>query len=102
MDLYRQWEGLEKDGQFRFTPPVQVLLAFHQALIELETEGGIQARGQRYQANYETTLREMEKIGFKPYLDPVNRGYTITSFYYPDHPNFSFFTFYQKLSEKDV
>ncbi len=100
LDIYSQWEGLEKNGQFRFTPPVQVLEAFHQALVELEEEGGIDERGQRYRNNYEMTLQEMEKIGFSPYVSPENRGYIITSFYYPDHPNFSFPDFYQKLSEK--
>jgi len=100
MDLYAQWEGLEKDGQFRFTPPVQALLAFHQALLELEAEGGVASRGERYRANYEMTVNGMESIGFKPYLSSEHRGYTITSFYYPDHPNFSFKIFYEKLSDK--
>jgi 2-aminoethylphosphonate-pyruvate transaminase len=100
MDLYAQWEGLEKDGQFRFTPPVQVLMAFHQALVELEAEGGPVMRGARYRANYESTLGGMVALGFKPYVSAAKRGYIITSFYYPDHPNFSFLTFYQKLSDK--
>lgn len=100
MDLYAQWEGLEKDGQFRFTPPVHALLAFHQTLIELEAEGGVASRGERYRANYEMTVQGMQSLGFKPYLSSENRGYTITSFYYPDHPNFSFKTFYEKLSDK--
>jgi 2-aminoethylphosphonate-pyruvate transaminase len=100
MDLFAQWEGLEKDGQFRFTPPVQVLLAFHQALVELEAEGGPVMRGARYRANYEMTMEGMLALGFKPYLNTGKRGYTITSFYYPDHPKFSFKAFYEKLSDK--
>ena len=100
MDLYSQWEGLEKDGQFRFTPPVHALLAFHQALLELEAEGGVASRGERYRSNYELTVQGMQSIGFKTYLSSENRGYTITSFYYPDHPNFSFKIFYEKLSDK--
>lgn len=100
LDLFSQWEGLEKNGQFRFTPPVQVLKAFHQALVELEEEGGVDGRGRRYRMNYEMTLHEMELIGFTPYLSPENRGCVITSFMYPNHPNFSFPVFYQKLSDK--
>jgi 2-aminoethylphosphonate-pyruvate transaminase len=100
LDLYSQWEGLEKDGQFRFTPPVHAILAFYQALCELEAEGGVAARGERYMANYETTEAGMEALGFRPFLTPEQRGYTITSFYYPEHANFSFKTFYEKLSEK--
>jgi len=100
LDLYGQWKGLESDGQFRFTPPVHALLAFHQALKELEAEGGIEARAARYQNNYRLTLAGMESLGFKPYLSPERRGYIITSFYYPEHPAFSFKVFYEKLSEK--
>jgi 2-aminoethylphosphonate-pyruvate transaminase len=100
MDVHAQWEGLEKNGQFRFTPPVQVLRAFRQALLELEDEGGVLGRGKRYMNNYELTLSAMEEIGFVPYLTTENRGYTITSFRYPEHPNFSFKEFYKRLSDK--
>jgi len=100
LDLYAQWEGLERDGQFRFTPPIHVILAFRQALIELEKEGGVTARGARYKHNYELTLAGMQALGFKAYLKPENQGYIITSFYYPSHPNFDFRTFYELLSEK--
>ncbi|MCX6050651.1 MAG: 2-aminoethylphosphonate--pyruvate transaminase [Chloroflexi bacterium] len=100
LDLLAQWEGLERDGQFRFTPPTHALLAFHQALHELEQEGGIVARGERYRQNYAITLTSMHMMGFRPYLDEDKRGYTITSFYYPEHPQFNFRVFYEQLSEK--
>jgi 2-aminoethylphosphonate-pyruvate transaminase len=100
LDLFAQWEGLEGDGQFRFTPPTHSILAFHQALIELEQEGGVSARGARYKKNYETTLSAMQKMGFKAYLKPQDQGFIITSFYYPDHPNFNFQQFYERLSDK--
>jgi 2-aminoethylphosphonate-pyruvate transaminase len=100
LDLHAQLEGLEKDGQFRFTPPTHALLAFRQALDELDQEGGIAARAARYCANYQTTLAGLQALGFKPYLPRETQGYIITSFYYPDHPNFNFRTFYERLSEK--
>lgn len=100
LDLWAQWKGLESNGQFRFTPPIQVLLAFHQALKELKAEGGIEARAQRYQRNYRILVEEMKKLGFEEYLDREKQGYIITSFYYPDHPGFSFEKFYQLLSDK--
>ena len=100
LDLFAQWEGLEGDGQFRFTPPTHSILAFHQALIELEQEGGVAARGTRYQKNYEVTLAAMQEMGFKTYLKLEDQGYIITSFYYPDHPNFNFQQFYERLSDK--
>ena len=100
LDLLAQWEGLEGDGQFRFTPPTHAILAFRQALLELEQEGGIPARGERYRQNYEITLSEMQAMGFRPYLTENVRGHIITSFQYPDHPNFNFKEFYERLSDK--
>ena len=100
LDLLAQWEGLEGDGQFRFTPPTHAILAFRQALLELEQEGGVSARGERYHENYEITLSAMQTMGFKPYLNENLRGHIITSFYYPDHPNFNFKEFYERLSDK--
>ncbi len=101
LDLLSQWKGLEKNGQFRFTPPTHVLLAFHQALLELEAEGGVAGRGARYRANYETLVTGMRAIGFKEYLDPALQGYIITSFRYPEHPKFDFEEFYRRLNDKD-
>lgn len=100
LDLLTQWKGLERDGQFRFTPPTHALLAFYQALQELEQEGGIAARGARYRQNCALTLTAMQAMGFRPYVDEDKRGYTITSFYYPEYPNFNFRDFYERLSEK--
>ena len=100
LDLLAQWEGLEEDGQFRFTPPTHALLAFHQALRELDEEGGVAARAARYQENYAVTLAAMLRMGFQPYVPAGDRGYIITSFRYPAHPNFNFRAFYEHLSAK--
>lgn len=100
LDLFAQWEGLERDGQFRFTPPTHAVLAFVQALRELEAEGGVEARARRYQRNCEITLAAMEKMGFQTFLRPEHRGYIITAFRYPDHPRFDFREFYERLSAK--
>jgi len=100
LDLLAQWDGLERDGQFRFTPPIHAILAFRQALLELENEGGVAARGARYRQNYDITLSAMQKMGFKTYLKPEDQGYIITSFHYPDHPHFDFQNFYARLSQK--
>ena len=101
MDLLAQWKGLEANGQFRFTPPTHSLIAFRQALAELEQEGGVEGRGARYRANYETLIAGMRDMGFREYLAPELQGYTITSFRYPNDPNFSFEDFYEKLNQRD-
>jgi 2-aminoethylphosphonate-pyruvate transaminase len=100
LDLYAQWEGLEKNGQFRFTPPVQVLVAFNEALHQLEVEGGISARADRYIENHLELVNGMEKLGFKPYLPRENQGYIITTFCLPDDPKFDNITFYNLLNDK--
>jgi 2-aminoethylphosphonate-pyruvate transaminase len=100
LDLYDQWAGLNLNGQFRFTPPVQGLMSFHQAPKELEKEGGINARGIRYHQNNLFLVSEMKKIGFIPYLEDASRSYIITSFLFPKHKDFSFDLFYSKLCER--
>ena len=57
LNLLAQWRGLEADGQFRFTPPTHTILAFRQALAELEAEGGVEGRARRYRRNHETLSR---------------------------------------------
>lgn len=100
LNLLAQWRGLESNGQFRFTPPTHTILAFHAALQELLAEGGVEGRAARYTSNYETLLAGMTAMGFAAYLPATLRGYIITSFYYPNHPNFDFDRFYNSLSDK--
>lgn len=100
LDLLAQWQGLEKDGQFRFTPPTHAILAFRQALLELEQEGGIEGRAARYRRNHETLVDGMRALGFEEYLPRERQGCIITSFRYPNHPNFSFDRFYQLLNDR--
>ena len=47
LDLYDQWETMDKDGKWRFTSPTHVVLAFSKALDEMLEEGGIAARSKR-------------------------------------------------------
>jgi len=100
LDLLAQYKGLETNGQFRFTPPTHAILAFHQALNELDAEGGVAGRGKRYADNHAALLSGMAALGFRPYLAPAHQSYIITSFYYPDHANFQFETFYRRLSDR--
>jgi len=100
LDLLAQWKGLESDGQFRFTPPTHAILAFHQALRELEAEGGVECRAARYRANRQILAAGMRALGFEEYLSPADRGYIITSFFYPRHPRFDFGAFYARLSDR--
>jgi len=102
LDLLDQWKGLEKNGQFRFTPPTHAMLAFHQALLELEAEGGVEGRAARYTRNYKTLVAGMRAMGFQEYLAPEKQGYIITSFRYPADPNWSFEEFYRLLNARGL
>jgi 2-aminoethylphosphonate-pyruvate transaminase len=99
LDLLSQLNGFDKNGQFRYTPPTHALLAFHQALNELDAEGGIVGRHGRYQLNHATLIAGMTQLGFAPYLDPAVQGCIITAFHYPGEA-FDFSFFYHALADR--
>ncbi|HEX6810139.1 MAG TPA: 2-aminoethylphosphonate--pyruvate transaminase [Planctomycetota bacterium] len=100
LDVVAQWRGLEASGQFRFTPPTHAILAFHQALLELEQEGGVNGRAARYLDNHRVLKEGMHRLGFRSYLPESVQGHIITSFHYPDDPGFRFDDFYARLSQR--
>ncbi|MGY8671161.1 MAG: 2-aminoethylphosphonate--pyruvate transaminase [Verrucomicrobiia bacterium] len=102
LDLYAQWESLEKSGQFCFTPPTHTMLAFLEALQELDGEGGVIGRAKRYRENHVTLIRGMRELGFREYIDPELQGWIITAFRYPEDPAFQFEEFYEKLSQRGM
>ncbi|WP_163853204.1 2-aminoethylphosphonate--pyruvate transaminase [Paenibacillus elgii] len=98
LDLYDQWETMERQqGKWRFTSPTHVVHAFHEALLELEDEGGIAKRQQRYENNQRLLVRGMEELGFQALLPTSCQSPIITSFVYPAHPQFSFAEFYARM-----
>lgn len=100
LDLYDQWAGLEANGQFRFTPPTLSLMAFRQAMRELEEEGGIPAREKRYKENKRLLDEGMAAMGFMQYIPAAIQGHIISSFLYPSDPAFNFGVFYDKLNSR--
>ena len=100
LDLYDQWETMNKDGKWRFTSPTHVVLAFSQALKELDEEGGIPARHQRYVENNRLLIEKMKELGIRPYIDAEHQGPIITTFFYPENASFSFTDMYQYIKER--
>ncbi|MDP1990025.1 MAG: 2-aminoethylphosphonate--pyruvate transaminase [Syntrophales bacterium] len=101
LDLYDQWNTMEKDkGKWRYTSPTHVVRAFHQALIELEEEGGIAKRTERYRTNHRTLVDRMRRLGFRTLLPDAYQGHFITSFYSPESTKYDFKTFYDLLKGK--
>ena len=101
LDLYDQWKGMEDGGgKWRFTSPTHVVLAFDQALKELEAEGGIPARHARYDENQRLLAENFQALGFRPYLDPAVQGPIITSFCYPEGATFTFDQMYHYIKDR--
>ncbi|MGR5093998.1 2-aminoethylphosphonate--pyruvate transaminase [Vibrio maritimus] len=98
LDLYDQWHCMQANhGKWRFTSPTHTVRAFYQALIELEQEGGISARHQRYQTNQTTLVQGMRSLGFRTLLNDDLHSPIITSFYSPEHSDYQFKEFYDRL-----
>lgn len=98
LDLHAQWQTMEQQGgKWRFTSPTHTVLAFAQALRELDEEGGIEARHQRYSENQRTLVAGMAALGFAPLLPEKWQSPIITAFYSPAHPDYRFADFYQRL-----
>ena len=101
LDLFEQWETMENDpGKWRFTSPTHTVRAFAQALQELEAEGGIGKRYQRYCKNQRVLVEGMQTLGFKTLLPPENQSPIITAFHCPVHPAWMFTKFYRHLKRQ--
>lgn len=100
LDLYDQWKTMDKDGKWRFTSPTHVVLAFAQALKEMEEEGGIPARAKRYAENNKLLIARMAEMGIRPYIDSAHQGPIITTFFYPENHHFSFQEMYRYIKDR--
>ena len=100
LDLYAQWQTMERDGgKWRFTSPTNAVLAFAQALRELEEEGGVSARAARYAENNRLLIERMRALGFEPYLTE-NQGPIITTFAHPADAAFTFREMYDYVKAR--
>lgn len=100
LDLFDQWQAMEGNGQWRFTPPTHVMASFHQALIEHEAEGGVASRYRRYKQNCDTLIEGMKALGFKPLLPVAAQAPIIITFHMPVDDAFDFTAFYDRLAAR--
>jgi 2-aminoethylphosphonate-pyruvate transaminase len=100
LDLHDQWTAMEKTAQWRFTPPIQVIAAFEQALREHEEEGGVAGRGARYRSNCRILVEGMRALGFETLLPDHLQAPIIVTFRMPADSKFRFDTFYDRLRDK--
>jgi 2-aminoethylphosphonate-pyruvate transaminase len=100
LDLHDQWQNFAKTGQYRFTPPIHVIVSFHQALMEFFDEGGQPGRGARYVENGHVLSAGMQALGFKLLLSHNLQAPIIYTFHMPTAPQFRFQAFYDALKDR--
>ena len=100
LDLYEQWAYMEKSGQFRYTPPTHILVAFAKALEQHKAEGGAPGRLARYKKTAKAMRDGMRRIGLTPLLGDNETGPIIQTFATPRDPNFDFTRFYEGLKQR--
>ena len=100
LDLFDQWQYMEKTTQWRYTPPTHVVAAFAAALDAFVAEGGQPARLARYTRNYETLVDGMAALGFRPFLDPQIQAPIIVTFHAPADTRYAFKEFYDRVRDK--
>lgn len=98
LDLEAQWRGFEQNGQWRFTPPTQIVAALDSALDQLAEEGGIGGRFARYWENCHTLVSGMRSMGFGTYLSDDIQAPIIVTFHIPQDSAFDFTAFYDALA----
>ncbi|MBP2167973.1 2-aminoethylphosphonate-pyruvate transaminase [Erwinia toletana] len=70
LDLKAQYRALKSDGQWRFTPPLQIMLSLKQAIDDYRQQGGREARFQLYCQRMIHLLKGMAALGFQPLIEP--------------------------------
>jgi 2-aminoethylphosphonate-pyruvate transaminase len=102
LDLHAQWKGFEVDGQWRFTPPVQVAAGLVEALRLLDAENGPPARLARYARRFDRLADALEQQGYRLYLDRANQAPIIATFRPRLDKPFDFAALYDRLSAQGL
>jgi 2-aminoethylphosphonate-pyruvate transaminase len=100
LDLHDQWTAMEKNGQWRFTPPTHVIAALDRALDQHAAEGGVEGRGGRYRRNCALLVAGLRGLGFETLLPDHLQAPIIVTVRMPADPKFHFETFYERLGQR--
>ena len=100
LDVHAQWAYMNKTGQWRFTPPTHVVVAFLEALKAHEREGGVTGRGARYARNRDVMVEGMRRLGFETLLVDNWMSPIIVTFFCPASPAFAFDRFYDLMKAR--
>jgi 2-aminoethylphosphonate-pyruvate transaminase len=100
LDLFDQAEAFARTGQYRFTPPIHVIVALGKAIEEHAAEGGVAGRGKRYRDNARVLIDGMRAMGFRTLLPDRLQAPIIVTFHMPTDPKFVFQRFYDGLKDR--
>jgi len=100
LDVFAQWDYMEKTGQWRFTPPTHAIAAFMEALRLHADEGGVAGRGGRYARNRDVLVEGMRGLGFETLLSDRWLSPIIVTFFNPADPGFRFDAFYEAMKKR--
>ena len=100
LDLHDQAEAFARSGQYRFTPPIHVIVALGKAIEEHAAEGGVAGRGRRYRENARVLIDGMRAMGFRTLLGDRLQAPIIVTFHMPTDPKFVFQRFYDGLKDR--
>jgi len=100
LDLYDQWVTMEDTKQWRFTPPIHVIVAFDKAMEQFFEAGGVDGRNARYSNNRKILVDGLREMGFETLLPDHLQAPIIVTIKMPADPAFDFQTFYDRLKDQ--
>lgn len=88
-NLYQQYAGFEKNGEMRFTPPVQTVYAALQGLKEYYEKGETPKYERHLRVN-KAIHEGLAKLGLKEAIRPEIQSGLVVSVLYPEDPRWDF------------
>lgn len=99
LNLYRQYEYFNKNYQMRFTPPVQVLYALKEAIVEAKKET-VEKRNKRYIECCEILWNCIEELGLKILVPKEKSSMLLTTIVEPETKKYTFKSLHDYLYER--
>ncbi|CAJ1015793.1 Aminotransferase class-V, putative [Leishmania lindenbergi] len=104
LDLSMQLRSFDASGQFAVTPPVHVVMALQQALVEYKQDGGLAGRQKTYQAKAQLVRKAVKEMGFTLFLDERKPSCAniVVCVNMPTDPRWNFKKFYTYLNDRGL
>jgi 2-aminoethylphosphonate-pyruvate transaminase len=99
LNLYDQYDYFINNSQTRFTPPVQVIYALRQAILETKIET-IEKRYERYTDCWRILINAVKKYNLQLLVKEQYQSRLITAICNPATPNYNFYTFHDFAKER--